>query len=162
MKTEFAGYRTESPAADEASWEAIARRLAAHGQIAYRVVRTVPPPPPRPAAAATMPEGESRRQARRKTRLRSAKVVDEANRFLCEAVVQNRSADGFRLLLARNVQLSERFGVHDDETGELYTVSLAWRRGVAVGLHILRRGPPAPMRGIELAALSGRYYALGD
>ena len=161
MKTEFAGFRTEaSPTRDE-TWESIARNLAERGQVAYRVVRVVPPPPPRPAVA-TLPEGESRAQVRRKTRLRSAKVVDEANRFLCEAVVQNRSAEGFRLLLARNVALSARFGVHDDESGELYTVSLAWRRGATVGLRILRRGPPAPMRGIELAALSGRYYALGE
>ena len=161
MKTEFAGFRMDMATPRDETWETIARSLAERGQVAYRVVRVVPPPPPRPAAA-SLPEGESRAQARRKTRLRSAKVLDEANRFLCEAVVQNRSADGFRLLLARNVALPARFGLHDDEAGELFTVSLAWRRGATVGLRILRRGPPAPMRGIELAALSGRYYGVGD
>ena len=108
MKTEFAGFRMESSAARDETWEHIARNLAERGQVAYRVVRVVPPPPPRPAAAASPPEGESRAQVRRKTRLRSAKVLDEANRFLCEAVVQNRSAEGFRLLLARNVALPAR------------------------------------------------------
>jgi len=105
---------------------------------------------------------EARAQARARTRLRSAKVIDANNAFLCEALVHDRSPDGMRLLLARNVGLPPRFGVFEDENGELVTATLAWRRGHTIGLRIARRGPPAPMTPAQKRALGGGYYAMPD
>jgi hypothetical protein len=98
--------------------------------------------------------------ARRRTHLRSAKLIDAANAFLCEALVQDLSSGGMRLRLARNIGLPPRFGVHDDDSGALFTVSPAWRRGLAVGVRIHSAGPPSPMKGSDRAALGGRYYGV--
>jgi hypothetical protein len=103
---------------------------------------------------------ELRADARRRTRLRSAKVLDAANAFVCEAIIQDRSAAGLRLLLARNVGLPGRFGVHDDETGEVLTVTAAWRRGQTLGVRVLQRGPVAPLKPSDRLALGGRYYGV--
>jgi hypothetical protein len=103
---------------------------------------------------------ELRGQPRARTRLHSAKILDADNSFLCEAVLQDVSAGGMRLLLARNIGLPPRFGVHDDQSAAIYTVSQAWRRGLAIGVRIHVAGPPRPMAQTERAALRGRYYAV--
>jgi hypothetical protein len=87
-------------------------------------------------------------------------VLDAGNAFVCDAVIQDRSAAGLRLLLARNVGLPVRFGVHDDETGEVLMVAAAWRRGQALGVRVLQREPAAPLKLSQRLALSGRYYGI--
>ena len=131
--------------------------LARSGQIAYRVLDGSSPAPAAPGRGS-----ELRLDARRRTRLRSAKVLDAANAFVCEAIIQDRSVAGLRLLLARNVGLPGRFGVHDDETGEVLTVTAAWRRGQSLGVRVLQRGPTAPLKPSERLALGGRYYGIRD
>jgi hypothetical protein len=105
---------------------------------------------------------ESRTDVRRRTRLRSAKILDGANAFLCEALIQDRSAGGLRLALARNIGLPVRFGVHDDITGEIVIVATVWRRGLTLGGRVLQRGPAAPLKPSERFALRGRYYGVPD
>jgi hypothetical protein len=122
--------------------------LAQRGHVTYRIL---------PASGLG---ADQRVDARRRTRLRSAKVLDAANAFLCEAVIQDRSAAGLRLLLARNVGLPAHFGVHDDETGDILTGTAAWRRGQTVGVRVLRKSPPTPLKRHDRLALSGRYYAV--
>ena len=103
-----------------------------------------------------------RAQTRRRTRLQAAKLIDCANMFLVEALIRDRSAGGLCLLLARNVGLPLRFGVHDDATGELVTVAAAWRRGQTIGVRILGRGTARPLKRSDRHALSGRYYGIPD
>ncbi len=129
--------------------------LAQRGLVSYRIL-----PPLRGFASSPGFGAEQRVDARRRMRLRSAKVLDAANAFLCEAVIQDRSAAGLRLLLARNVGLPPHFGVHDDETGDILTGTAAWRRGQTVGVRVLRKGPPTPLKRHERLALGGRYYAV--
>jgi hypothetical protein len=129
--------------------------LARSGQVSYRVLDASSPAPAAPGRGS-----ELRLDPRRRTRLRSAKVLDAANGFVCEAIIQDRSAAGLRLLLARNVGLPGRFGVHDDETGEVLTVTAAWRRGQTLGVRVLQWGPAAPLKESERLALGGRYYGI--
>jgi hypothetical protein len=129
--------------------------LARRGQVAYHVIEPANSTAPSPGRGSDL-----RVDVRRRTRLRSAKVLDAANAFLCDATIQDRSAAGLRLLLARNIGLPGRFGVHDDETGEVLTVSTAWRRGQTLGVRILLRGPTAPLKPSDRLALGGRYYAV--
>jgi hypothetical protein len=103
---------------------------------------------------------DGRSAARRRTRLQSAKILDAAGAFLCEATVQDLSASGLRVLLQRNLGLPGRFVVHVDLTGELLTVTVAWRRERVAGLHVLARGSPAPLKTSDRLALKGRYYAV--
>ena len=131
--------------------------LARSGQVAYRVVDGSSATPPVVGRGA-----DFRADARRRTRLRSAKILDAANAFLCEAMIHDRSAAGLRLLLARNVGLPGRFGVHDDETGEVLTVTTAWRRGQTLGVRVLHWEPAAPLKPSDRLALGGRYYGVRD
>jgi hypothetical protein len=113
------------------------------GEVSYRVV-----------------EADARRAKRSKTPLQSAKILDGANVFLCDAVMLDRSAGGLRLLLARNIGLPARFVVHVDLIGEVVTVAAAWRRELTIGARILTQGPIAPLRRSERVALRGRYYGV--
>ena len=103
---------------------------------------------------------DGRSAARRRTRLQSAKILDAAGAFLCEATIQDLSASGLRVLLARNLGLPGRLVVHVDLTGELLTATVAWRREHVVGLHVLARGAPGPLKTSDRLALKGRYYAV--
>ena len=103
-----------------------------------------------------------RSQLRRRTRMQSAKLIDSCNDFLVEALVRDRSPEGFCLLLARNIGLPLRFGVHDDATGEIVTVATAWRRGQVIGVRIMGRGPARPLKRSDRIALGGQYYGIRD
>ena len=122
--------------ADESLW----RRLIAQGRAAYRV--------------------EARGGPRRRTHLQSAKILDAAGGFVCDATIQDASAMGLRLVLARDCGLPSRFGVHLDLTGEALTATVAWRRDRVVGARVIAHQPPAPLKPSQRAALAGRYYAL--
>jgi hypothetical protein len=136
MKSEPPVLEAEPAGGDASLW----RRLVAQGRVAYRV--------------------EARGGPRRRTRLQSAKILDAAGGFLCEATVQDASEHGLRLALARNCGLPAQFGVHLDLTGEVLTAALAWRRDRVVGARVLAHQSPAPLRPSQRAALAGRYYGL--
>jgi hypothetical protein len=121
---------------DETLW----RWLVGQGRAAYRA--------------------EARGSARRRTRLQSAKILDGAGAFLCDATIADVSASGLRVLLARNCGLPARLGVHVDLTGEVLTARVAWRRERIAGLRVLARESPAPLRTSDQLALKGRYYAV--
>lgn len=120
-----------------------AKSLAERGQVGYREI-----------------DVEPRLSPRQRTRLRSAKILDARNNYLCDARVQDRSVEGMRLLLSHNVGLPSRFGVHDDETGDVLTVRAAWRRGHALGVRVVQLGSPTPLTRSQHAALKGRYYGV--
>jgi hypothetical protein len=113
---------------------------------------------PRPRRPLGGSEGRSAPRAR--TRLRSAKILDGASAFVCEALIQDRSPRGMRLLLARHVGLSARFAVHDDATGEIVTVAAVWRRERAIGVRVLAPGPISPLGRSDRIALAGRYFGV--
>lgn len=105
---------------------------------------------------------EARAHPRVQRRLHSAKIINADNAFLCEAVLRDVSPRGMRLTLARNVGLPPRFGVHDDQTNQVFTVSQVWRRSSTIGVRIHDNAPPRPMRPAERSALAGRYYGVRD
>ena len=135
---------------------ALARALARRGQVAYAVFDPVRETP-RPKAAGR----ELRLARRRRTRLRSAKILDATNAFLSDCLIHDRSATGLRLTLARDVGLPPRFQVHDDETGAIEGVATVWRRGPTLGVRFSGYGA-STLKPSERVALRGRYYAVGD
>lgn len=125
------------------------RRLAAEGRVTY------------------WPEASTRRvemrgSIRRRVRLRSAKLLDDNSRFLCDCRILDRSGTGLRLALARESYLSgKRFWLHDDETGTLSCVSVVWRKGLLIGVRL--GVPPSKMPKASLMfALRHGYYAIPD
>lgn len=125
--------------------------LAVYGEVAYWVGQN-------PASGAR----EKRGDARERIRLRSAKVLDGAYRFLCECRILDRSLNGLRLLLGRNIRVPGQFAVHIDETNEVRRGRVVWRRGLMLGVRLYDHAPPEALRLSDRFALRERYYAIPD
>jgi hypothetical protein len=134
-----------------------ARKLARRGQVSYSVVDSQPEPKLRADG-----RPDNRGAGRRRTRLRSGKILNEANTFVCDCLIHDRSATGLRLALPRNIDLPPRFHVYDDETGEVDVVSTIWRRGAIVGARYMPALGPVSVKPSVRAALRGRFYAMPD
>ena len=133
----------------------LATALAQRGEIAYWVAT--------PKAETTSPRrAEQRGGAREKMRLRSAKLLDAAYRFVCECRIFDRSANGLRLTLARNIGLPSRMAVHIDETGEVRHARVVWRRGPMIGLRLHEAAPEGALTPSDRFALRERYYGILD
>ena len=133
----------------------LGRKLASRGEIAYWAVS----PEARPD------EGESpdlRAHPRERTHLRSAKLLDGAYRFLCEGRICDRSRDGLRLGLVRDIALPLQLAVHIDETSEVREAKVIWRRGPAIGIRLHSVAPADALRPCDRYALRERYYAIPD
>jgi hypothetical protein len=126
----------------------ISARLAQRGEIAYW------------ATTLEADGGEQRRVAREPLRLRSAKLLDAAYRFLCECRICDRSPDGLRLALSRKIALPPDLTVYLDETGEVRGATIVWRRHEIIGLRLRERAPASALRPCDRYALSARYYAM--
>ena len=128
----------------------VALALAERGEVAYWV------------AAPEAGRAEQRGYAREKARLRSAKLLDAAYRFVCECRICDRSLNGLRLALVRNIGLPSRMAVHIDETGEVRHAKVVWRRGPIIGVRLYEAAPTSALRPSRRLALNERYYAILD
>lgn len=134
-----------------------ARKLAQRGQVGYSVVVSEPE-----AKLTADGRPENRGAGRRRTRLRSGKILDETNKFLCDCLIHDRSATGLRLALPRDIDLPAHFHVHDDETAAIDVVSAMWRRGAIVGVRYKSMASQASVKPSVRAALRSRYYGVPD
>jgi hypothetical protein len=132
---------------------AAARSLASEGLVAYRI---------HAAPAGLAERREKRANERRRSRLRSAKLLDSNNRFLCECLVHDRSSGGLRVKLMKNVGLPSRCRLYDDETSEVRAVVAAWRRNCLLGMRYCGVEGAIVLPPDARAALAGRYYAISD
>ena len=132
------------------------RRSAEAGVVTYCVLPSpLPPPSSVPAMA------EQRNAKRQRTRLRSGKILDRANRFLIDVAIIDRSSAGLRLRLARDQAIPDVFRLFDDETGLVLGARLVWRRQALVGAR-LDPGGPLPASPRQIAGLRGKFYAMRD
>ena len=105
---------------------------------------------------------EKRGEVRDRARLRSAKLMDSAYRFLCEARIYDRSRNGLRIMLARDVRLPGRIAVHIDESREVRCARTIWRRGSMLGVRLLEPASHAALKPSARFALRERYYGIPD
>ena len=131
----------------------IGRKLAGRGEVAYWVVLPEGRPPESKRA-------NNRAHARQRTRLRSAKLLDGAYRFVCEGRICDRSRNGLRLALAQDVPLPPQLAVHIDETSEVRSAKIIWRRGSTLGVRLQEPLPEDAMTASQRSALRERYYAI--
>ena len=141
-------WRAESEAALK-----LGRKLASRGEIAYCVVSDDEPSPADKSA-------DLRACPRARTRLRSAKLLDGGGRFLSEGRICDRSRDGLRLALARDVTLPPQLAVHIDETAEVREAKIIWRRGSTIGVRLQEAVPADAMTASRRSALKECYYAI--
>jgi hypothetical protein len=135
----------------------MAKSLARRSLVSYEVVT----PPVEEAPVAAKPS-EKRSSARRRLRLRSAKLLDTQNAFICECLVRDESAHGLCLKLMKNIGLPARCHLYDDDTGLISVVATMWRRDTLLGVRYCPSAAPVAMKEIDLSALRGRYYAVPD
>jgi hypothetical protein len=126
----------------------LGRKLAGRGEVAYWVVS--------PADNSA----DQRAHSRERTRLRSAKLLDGAYRFVCEGRICDRSRNGLRLALAQDVPLPPQLAVHIDETSEVREVKVIWRRGSTIGIRLHSDAPANALTVSQRYALRERYYAI--
>jgi hypothetical protein len=144
----FQGIKREDWRARPEAALKLGRELAGRGEIAYWVVS-----PERRSA-------ERRADPRERTRLRSAKLLDGAYRFLCEGRICDRSRHGLRVARARDIPLPPQLAVHIDETAQVRDAKVIWRRGSTVGIRVGEAAPENALRPSDRYALKGRYYAI--
>jgi hypothetical protein len=133
----------------------LGRKLAERGEIAYWVISPEERPP-------TDRSVDRRAQARGRIRLRSAKLLDGTYRFLCEGRICDRSHEGLRLALSRDMALPPQLAVHIDETSEVRQAKVIWRRGSTIGIRLCSAAPADALRPCDRHALKERYYAIPD
>jgi hypothetical protein len=133
----------------------LACKLAARGEIAYWVVS-------RDGRPAQSKRADLRAQPRERTCLRSAKLLDATYRFVCEGRICDRSREGFRLALVRDIALPPQLAVHIDETSEVREAEVIWRRGSTIGIRLHSAAPADALRPCDRYALRERYYAIPD
>jgi hypothetical protein len=131
----------------------LGRKLASRSEIAYCVVSEDELSP-------GVKSADLRAYPRERTRLRSAKLLDGGCRFLSEGRICDRSRDGLRLALARDIPLPPRLAVHIDETSEVREATIIWRRGSTVGIRLRGTLPEDAMTASRRSALNERYYAI--
>ena len=105
---------------------------------------------------------EARSTGRKPARLNWGKLLDEENRFLCECRIHDRSASGFRLVVARDASPPQRCHLYCDLTGDIFVVQVVWRRGAALGVRVRGVAPRAQLKASDRFALRGHYYAVSD
>jgi PilZ domain len=131
----------------------LGRKLAGRGEVAYWVVSSAGRSPADKSA-------DQRAHSRERTRLRSAKLLDGAYRFVCEGRICDRSRNGLRLALAQDVPLPPQLAVHIDETSEVREAKVIWRRGSTIGIRLHSDAPANALTASQRYVLRERYYAI--
>lgn len=126
------------------------RPKPARGEVTYTI-----------SSAKPQSMGDRRGAPRRRTRLRSGKVLDRANEFLVETAILDRSAGGLRLRLARDCQVPEVFHLFDDESETIFAFRLIWRSQNTLGARF-RHGAPIAATRRQIIELRGKFYAIKD
>lgn len=125
-------------------------RRRPRGEVTYTVLSAGP---------ASFPS-ERRYAPRRRTRLRSGKILDRANNFLVEVSIIDRSAGGLRLRLAHDCELPDVFHLFDDESENIFAFRVIWRRELTLGARLRPGVVPTTRR--QIIELRGKYYAIKD
>ena len=131
----------------------LGRKLASRGEIAYCEISEN-------TCSIAGSGADLRAHPRKRSRLRSAKLLGDGFRFLSEGRICDHSRDGLRLALARDVTLPRKLAVHIDETAEVREAKIVWRRGSTIGVWLQEAVLADVMSASRRSALRERYYAI--
>jgi hypothetical protein len=96
--------------------------------------------------------GKDKRAApRRRTRLRSGKLLTPDGRFVVDGLMHDVSACGARLRLLTNADVPTEIRFHDENGSSIREAVVVWRRGLEIGIRFRSAAtptgdppPPAP------------------
>jgi len=112
------------------------------------------------APAATEHKTEKRRQERKRTRLRSGKLVTLDGRFLTECQVENIARGGAKIRLVGPCVVPKRFWLFDDQYCGALITEVVWQREPELGVRFVQDPNVTPLDENVLSRLSGKYYSL--
>ncbi|MGI4764076.1 MAG: hypothetical protein ACRYGP_03255 [Janthinobacterium lividum] len=105
------------------------------------------------------PAGERRAVVRRRTRLRSGKVMAADGQFVVECLIANRSIQGGLLRLPGPIALPARILLYDDQSGDLLAATIIWRHGRQIGIRFGVAERSARLQAIA-AGMRRKFYAV--
>ena len=105
---------------------------------------------------------DRRRVQRRRTRLRSGKILDLANGFVIECQIYDRSEIGVRVRLLADIPRQSVIRLYEDDPERLRDARIVWRKDCELGLCFVRRPGARRISRTQLTCLRTRYYAMED
>ncbi|RCS24000.1 PilZ domain-containing protein [Phyllobacterium salinisoli] len=103
---------------------------------------------------------EKRSSERRRTRLRSGKIVNMNGRFLIECQLHDIAGGGAKIRVADARDVPDRFWLFDDRYGQALIAEIVWRDGVELGVRFCNDPTIQPLDDARLSKLAGKYYSL--
>lgn len=97
---------------------------------------------------------------RRRTRLRSGKILDLGNGFVIECQIYDRSEKGVRVRLFADIPAEPVIRLYEDDPERLSDARIVWRKGSELGLCFIRRNGARRLSRTQLTCLRRRYYAI--
>ncbi|WOJ88670.1 PilZ domain-containing protein [Methylocapsa polymorpha] len=104
--------------------------------------------------------GDRRSMRRRRTRLRSGKILDLRNAFLIECQIYDQSDKGARLRLVRELSLPSKIRLYEDASEQLFDAVIVWRKSPEIGICRTADNQARPITRPQLACLRGGFYAV--
>ena len=97
---------------------------------------------------------------RRRTRLRSGKILNLGNGFVIECQIYDRSEKGVRVRLFADIPAEPVIRLYEDDPERLSDARVVWRKGSELGLCFIRRNGARRLSRTQLTCLRRRYYAI--
>ena len=123
---------------------------AAGVDFTYTVLKEMSPP---------RAPADRRGDQRRRTRLRSGKIITDNGQFIIECQIVDRSSFGGKLRLPKVLSLPARVMLYDDQTGELFHATVIWRRDRETGIRFTATERNERFRAIA-DAMRRKFYAM--
>lgn len=101
--------------------------------------------------------GEKRAVPRRRTRLRTGKIVAPRSVYLIECQIYDWSETGARLRLFTNAMVPSRIQLFEDVSERLINATIVWRRRREIGLRFVPRAGQKSLTKAQLACLRTGY-----
>ena len=102
---------------------------------------------------------DRRGDQRRRTRLRSGKIINDNGQFVIECLIVDRSSFGGKLRLPKISPLPARLMLYDDQSGELFHATVIWRRDRETGIRFTATERNERFRAIA-DAMRRKFYAM--
>jgi len=111
-------------------------------------------------SAADIKSGDRRGPSRKRTRLRSGKILDPRNKFLMECQVHDRSVYGAQLHLLKQIALPRSIRLYDDEHGALLDAKVIWQKNGRAGIRFLTQIDERTKTLGRISNYAGKYFAI--
>jgi hypothetical protein len=110
--------------------------------------------------SATNHKMEKRVEERKKTRLRSGKLISLDGQFLTECHFQNLAGGGARIRIVTQCVVPNRFWLFDDQYCSALITEIVWHKDAEYGVRFAQDSSVVPLNETILNTLAGKYYSL--